>query len=387
VVGSGLLVGFAAVGREVVPAALGRPVPLWPGVATLLVGGGLLGAAAIGAEGASVRLATYRFGWRQPLAAVLAALTVLVPLALGASWLHRGASSVLSTGQPDILPAYVQVASEVPARPRALVLQDQGGGVVGYALVSGEGRRLGDAEVAPPVSTTQGLGPAVSTLLSGTGALSQVRFVAGFGVGFVVVDAPVDPTLERRLDGTPGLERVSAVSTGAVWRLVPAGARVALRVPPGPWVTVPADPSQPVTSVNADLGALAPSPRAGAAPGAAGMLWLAETADAGWQASVDGRRLPAQPVDGWAQGFGVDSSTPLARLTVRYVDDRGRWLLVQAAAVVLLILLALPSWRRREDLDEPDELDERAGVGAPGGVPAPPGGVLAPTDQGAQVVR
>ena len=232
VVGSGLLVGFAAVGREVVPAAVGRPVPLWPGVATLLVGGGLLAAAAIGAEGAGVRLASYRFGWRQPVAAVLAALTVLVPLALGVSWLTRGASSVLSTGQPDILPAYVQVASEVPARPRALVLQDQGGGVVGYALVSGQGRRLGDAEVAPPVSTAQGLGPVVSTLLSGTGGLSQVRFVAGFGVGFVVVDAPVDPTLERRLDGTPGLERVSAVSTGAVWRLVPPGARVQLRVQP-----------------------------------------------------------------------------------------------------------------------------------------------------------
>jgi hypothetical protein len=380
VVLSGLLVGFAAVGREVVPAALGRPVPLWPGVATLLVGGGLLAAAVIGAEGVRVRLTRYRFGWRQTLAATLAAMTMLVPLALGASWLQRGASSVLATGQPDILPAYVQVASEVPARPRALVLQDQGRGVVGYALVSGEGRRIGDAEVAPPVSTTRGLGTAVSTLLSGTGGPTQVQLVAGFGVGFVVVDAPVDPTIERRLDSTPGLERVSAVSSGAVWRVVPPGARVQLRVPPGSPVTVPADPGQPTTTVATDLGALAPSLGTGPGAAATGTLRLAETADAGWQASVDGQRLAPRTVDGWAQGFGVDTSTQLAQLTVRHVDDRGRWLLAQAAVVLVLVLLALPSWRRREDLDEPDDLDRPAGAAGPASTPAL-------VDEPAEVVR
>ena len=48
-----------------------------------------------------------------------------------------------------------------------------------------------------------------------------MRDLQAYGVAFVVLVAPVDPVLERRLDGTPGLNRVSAV----VRRLAVAGRR------------------------------------------------------------------------------------------------------------------------------------------------------------------
>jgi GT2 family glycosyltransferase len=347
---AGLVVGLASVGRVVVPASLGTPVPLWPGTATALVGAGLVAAAALGAEGSRARLRSYRFGWRQPVAAVLGGLALLVPVGLGLGWLVRGASPVLALGPPDVLPAYVQMSSATPQRPRSLVLQAQGG-VVSYALVPGEGRHLGDSEVAPSAKLTRGLDRTVQTLLSGTGDVAQTQVLDSYAVGFVVLDAPADPVIERRLDGTPGLQRVASATSGSLWRVVPPGARVELLRPPTPAVAVPVDPDAVVTSVSAPVppvvGAVAP-------PEVDGTLRLAEAADPGWRATADGRPLTGRTVDGWAQAYALPASA--THVDVTYVDDRGRWLLVQGVLGFVVLLLALPKWRRRDEaLDEPEQ--------------------------------
>jgi hypothetical protein len=79
---------------------------------------------------------------------------------------------------------------------------------------------------------------------------------------------------------------------------------------------------------------------------------LADQRDARWQATLDGRRLEARTYDGWAQAFVLPPAEG-GRLVVRYDDgNRQRLLWLQGAALLLAIILALPSVRRVEDVDE-----------------------------------
>ena len=351
---SGLVVSLASVGRVVVPPSLGTEVPLWPGTGTLVLGAGLVAAAALGADGSRVRLRSYRFGWRQPAAAGLAVVAMIAPVGLGLSWLARGASDVLVSASPDVVPPFVQLASSGPDRPRSLVLQTSGATAT-YGLVPGEGRRLGDAEVAPSATLTRRLDSTVQTLLAGTGDLTQTQDLQAYGVAFVVLVAPVDPVAERRLDGTPGLVRVSAVTSGSLWRVSPPGVRVQLVRPPADPVTIPSDPGTDVTSVDTTVPPpTGPGVPPGSSAGLPGTLRLADAADPGWSATADGHALTGSRLDGWAQGFAVPASAQ--HLQVSYVDHRATWLRVQGLLAFVVVLLALPSWRRGEpdDGDEPD---------------------------------
>ena len=360
---TGLLFGLVLSAQTVTPAALGVRVPVWPGTATLLVGGGLVVAACVAADKARPRLRSYRFGWRQPLIAGVAAVGVTAPVLLAVSWLLNGVSGPLTRDSADVLPAYVTASSAVPGRPRALVLKAHPHAATTFALVSGQGRRIGDADVAPPASVSAGVAASVSALLSGRGGLQQITDLAAAGVGYLVVDAPVDRALEGTLDGVPGLLRVSAVDSGAVWRLIPPGTRVQLRRAGAVPVAVPADPKSRTTTVDTVL----PS----SSSGGAGELYLAEAADPGWRATADGVALTGHVADGWAQAFDLPSSA--RHVTVTFSSSRPAWLVVQALLLAALVVLALPTRRRKGlvRLGDDDSGDDEAGDDESGDDPAP----------------
>jgi GT2 family glycosyltransferase len=341
---SGVAVGLATAGRTVVPDSLGTRVPVWPGTATLVVGLGLVAAAAVGVDEVRVRLSAHGFGWRQPATAVLVAVSLVVPVVLVGGWVARGASDVLVQAPGDILPAYVKAASEVPSRPRSLVLELRDG-VTTFALVPGEGRRIGDGEVAPPASATVGLTDPVSALVDGVADLAQVQVIATYAVGFVVVGAPVPPAVQRALDSTPGLSRVSAGDTGSVWRVDQPSARVTLLRPPAPTVAVAANPTDPTTTVDTTVPPPVP-------PASSALLRVAEAADPGWTATADGRAAPGRAL-GWQQVFDVPVDA--TRITLTHDSSRKSWLVFQAVLLGVVVLLALPS-RRRSD-DDGDDAD------------------------------
>ena len=204
-----------------------------------------------------------------------------------------------------------------------------------HALVSGDGRQLGDADVAPDAKKSAAVGDAVAVLLSGSGGIAQISGLAFAGVGYLVVDAPVDSALERTLDGVPGLLRVSSIDSGAVWRIIPAGSRVQLiRAGESP-VAIPADPLSRTTTVDTDL----------PATGAPAALYLTEAADPGWRATADGVSLAGHVAGGWAQGFVVPASARHVKVTYR--SSRSGWLALQALVVAVVVVLALPTRRRR----------------------------------------
>jgi hypothetical protein len=231
-------------------------------------------------------------------------------------------------------------------RPRALVLRTQPAGAFGaaagatsYALVPAEGRQLGDSDVAPPAAATAGIRPALASLLAGHGSLADVNTLAGYGVGFIVVNAPVSASLAAQLDQLPGLAQVSATGGSAVWRLLSPGYRVTLQRPPASTIRVNADPLAPVTTVDTVV-----PPANSPSTSGVGRLVLAEAADSGWVATADGKPARAIP-GGWQQVFAVPAT--VTRITVQFQDKRGWWLFAEGAVVLLVVVLALPTRRSR----------------------------------------
>ncbi|HEX2312447.1 MAG TPA: glycosyltransferase family 2 protein, partial [Thermomonospora sp.] len=73
-------------------------------------------------------------------------------------------------------------------------------------------------------------------------------------------------------------------------------------------------------------------------------LLLAEPADGGWRASLDGGDLAGRRVDGWAQAYEIPASGGFFELR-RSMTLRHAWVLVQGVAVVVVAALALPGSR------------------------------------------
>ncbi len=229
-----------------------------------------------------------------------------------------------------------------------------------FTIVPGDGRVLGDAEVSPASSLTSGAAAAVAAIVAGRAGTPEVAAIASYGVGFIVVTQPVAPSVALALDGVPGLSRLGEDETGVVWRVTPSGARVRIVTSSGQSITIAPVADQTTTQVDTTLPT---SPVHGAptlAQPSASRLVLAEAADPGWHASLNGTALPSIVVNGWAQGFQLPAATggvPAGHLTVTFEDSRGSWLTVQLVLVLVVVLLALPT-RRRSGLEhDPGDAD------------------------------
>jgi hypothetical protein len=305
----------------------------WPGFPVAVVAGGLLLAAAAGAERVQEGLQRRSFGWRQPVAVAIVAIVALAPLGLASWWLFRGADSPLSRRDPTVLPPFVASEGDEPARPRTVVLARDPDGSIRYALLRDTGPRLGDAETGPPYDSYDALDHAVADLVSGRGG-QEASVLAEHAVRYLLVAAPVDEGLVATIDAVPGLRRLSTNDDSALWQLADPASRLRL-------VGSTGDELGPLPA--GIEGATAVVPR-----GAAGRIAvLAERADPRWHATVDGSPVAAHTVDGWAQGFAIPASG--GRLVISF-DQSGRaaWLAVQGIVAGLVFLLALPGARRPE---------------------------------------
>ncbi|MET7701382.1 glycosyltransferase [Streptomyces sp. NPDC005485] len=315
----------------------------WAGPATLVYGLALLAAAALGADGARARVAEQSFGWRQPVAALIAFAAAAGPLLLAAGWMIRGADGPLERRDPVQVPAFVAEESGTRDQARTLVLDSASAARVGYTLVRGSGARLGDAELAAEnAENTENkkLDKVVANLVAGSGA-DQADELGGFAVRYVLVHKGAPREMSRVLDATPGLTRLSQQDGSALWRVDRQVSRAAI-------VPKSGDP-QPIAAGPVDLHTTIPS-------GAAGrVLRLADTADEGWTATLDGTPLTRTTVDGWAQGFELPASGGKLDVTFDAPVSHAGWLWAQGALAVVLVVLALPGRRRDVDDDLPEE--------------------------------
>jgi len=258
------------------------------------------------------------------------------------------------TVSPVATPIISAVGSQAQRSSRAgrvLVLDgDPTNGTVDAALWRGNGQSLTDAS-----PTVRALALSRARAGSITGTLDDPATASLAQAAYTLVVYPDDATvaalaahdvdtilvpygasgaqaLTFGLDRAGGLEKVGNTNSGIVWRVRPSAIKPSrVRVESSGGITTDVGSSQLRVDGNVD---------------ASGTLILAERADSGWHASVDGVALmPTEPVDGWAQAFDMPAA---GHLTVTY---RAWWIIPwRVGAGICLVVVAasaLSVWRKR----------------------------------------
>lgn len=314
----------------------------WAGPATLVYGIALLSAAALGAEGARARVAEQSFGWRQPVAALIAFASAAGPLLVAAGWMIGGADGPLERRDPVQVPAFVAEDAITRDQARTLILDSDSTAHVRYTLVRGSGARMGDAELAAADGENPKLDKIVANLVAGSGA-DQAGQLGGFAVRYVLVHKGAPREVTRVLDATPGLSRLSQQNGSALWRVDEQVSRATI-VPAGGSGT-----AQPVAAGPVEIHTTVPS------GSGSRVLRLADAAADGWTATLDGRPLARTTLDGWAQGFELPADGGRLDVTYDAPVTHTAWLWAQGLLSLVLVVLALPGRRRDIDDDLPEE--------------------------------
>ncbi|HEX9520238.1 MAG TPA: glycosyltransferase [Streptosporangiaceae bacterium] len=327
------LLGAVVVSHLVVQPDDGGPVVIWAGLPLALAAIGLLLAAAAGADALGRLLAGVK-GWRAivsgrgPWAALLGLVACSTPVLAAIAWLSSGVSGPIHRVSNPVVPELVAVAAGQSRQVRTLVLSSAGG-QVSYLLLRGPSPSLADAALTPPPDAQRALTKAVSALTTPGGgqAANQTQLLANFDIGYILVQAPVDPQLVTVLNNVNGLRPYSTTPRYSLWQLDTPPSRVSVTAPGGTVVPIP---SSAVGVADARV------------PAAGGTLVLSEPAG-GWSASVDGHALTEvpSPAGSWAQAFRLPSGGGTVNIghssLVRDLE-----LLFELLAFLVVASLALP---------------------------------------------
>ena len=318
----------------------------WAGIGLSLAFLGLLVSLVSAGDGLRTDLKERSFSFVQIGLSAATAAACAATLAFVGAWglatLKRTPNDVaklaLSEVKSSAAPAIAVSDQKGPKRNRVLALSTVEGGIQAH-LWRGNGAELHETSM---VASLMSKGDAAD--LSLTRAIASLagdsegftRTVAEHAVSVVLVkrdDSPANRALVSELNSVEGLEYVTTAEAGSFWRVRQEG-HATSRLTAGKgekWRDLPSG------GVSAD--ARIPSSDGG------GRVALAERADSGWRASLDGKKL--EPVkDGWRQAWRLPSGG--GRLEVDF--DTGRGLFVaacQAIVAVAAAVTALPLKKRR----------------------------------------
>lgn len=178
----------------------------WVGFPVIVAQAAAVAALGFAADGLWRSVGSGSFGWRQPLAAGLAALALLAPIAALAWWVGVAPHGELTRHAAVPLPAYMVETMANDTGSRVLVI-DTRGSPVNYRLLADDGVRLGDDSVLPAKPSTA-LTNVVATLLT-AGTSRDLDRLADLSISYIVLPTPANPDLVAELDGLPGLTRAS----------------------------------------------------------------------------------------------------------------------------------------------------------------------------------
>ncbi len=293
-----------------------------------------------------------------------------------------GVTSPIHPSAARTLPATATDRGNGPERARTLVLSINSDGSVSAALMRGAGTTLdslstiaaarditgrpGAESVRSDDAATVSIRNAVATIMAGTGVDPRPELTE-LGVGFVVLQNGDTATelMASQIEAVPGLATVGPTDVGWLWRVTPAaiagqtpevGSRVRIVNAGGGTVAyLPSD----VTKVNDRIEA-----------GDAGrLLVIAERADSGWTARLDGKKLTAT-TSGWSQAFTLPASG--GQLEVRYEKPWSTlWTVAQIVVLGLTVLMAIPMPTRRRRIGMHSGGAPDAGKGSDDGAKAP----------------
>ena len=348
----GLVLALVVSRARITPPQGGVAVSAWPGLAMAIAAAGLLLAAtplietigrALGGEAGR--------GWRFLASVAALAAVVSAPALAAGYWLADGLGGTVTAAGAPILPPFVAASAAGPDHPRTLVLR-QDGGTLSYAIVRAADPVPGEPELAETASSRSAMAGVVASLsAAGSGDAGDTgQALSRFDIGYVLMPAPADQALASQLNAAAGLQPLTSSSSYDLWQVSGTVARARVVTPAGSVVPVPSGP----IGVNTVL-----------APGTSGTLVLAEAAG-GWSATLNGRPLAklAAPVDGWAQGFTLPAGGG-ALVVTRSGTARNLSLGVEAAALLIALVLALPGSRSSAPASAAEAVPPAEGAGDP----------------------
>lgn len=270
-----------------------------------------------------------------------------------------GTPRLVEAVNPRILPATAIDRGIGPEQTRTLLISTGENGTYDAALMRGAGTTLDSLSAvasarnilgAPGAETvrddddvTAAVRRVVATLVAGQG-VDPRGDLEDLGVGFVVLrsaDTAAQLTASR-MDAVPGLVAVGQTDVGWLWRITPLN-QPALQ---------PADIAHRARIVDTEGATVALVPsgyndvetQVPAGPEGR-LLVLAERADTGWSAWLDGRKLTST-TSGWSQAFTLPPSA--GQLVVRYENPWAVWTgIAQGTVIGLTVMLAIPMPARR----------------------------------------
>lgn len=356
-----ILLGAGAVAvlalYPVQPLAGGAPRPGFTGGVLLFVGCGLLWIALLAGRhsdrtGRPDQVAPRARSGSRTVAATIAWLG-----AWGAVTVLAVAAVLVGVGGPVTNQAPAAVPVLAPSLAAELARDGTSVLVVGepdepVRLTRSRTARFGDDDIAPLRATTLRLERVAAALRAGQPGETPaaVANVAATGVAFIVL-----PTREQ---GTRALAAAGPLASSAPST---ADGRPVLRVVrpvPGAELLGPALAEQARTGAAPPIdkgvtGVLVdgrpPSVAVQVAPGAEGrLLIVSANHEPGWRATVDNQEVPV--VQGWGHQVAVPVPATTSEVRVsRSEIIRTALLLAQIAVVLLVVITALPTLRRRED--------------------------------------
>lgn len=181
-----------------------------PGLGFLLViiQGALVTAVVIAAQGLWSGFAGKHFTWQQPVAAVLAAAAVLVPVG-GLGWWLTSGDDDLHRPRASVVPAYMIQAAEADSANGVLILRGSSERGLAWEVHRGDGPTLGEDEILALTGPDQHLGDDVTALVTRPDP-EVVAELAGHGIAYVILPRPADAQVAATLDAASGLTQASA---------------------------------------------------------------------------------------------------------------------------------------------------------------------------------
>jgi GT2 family glycosyltransferase len=278
-------------------------------------------------NGLRLKLADVHFHYRHILAGLAIASTLLYSLSASAWAVTAGAKSPVHADQPAILPAFLAVTSGV----KTLVLRKisvGNGETVSFFIARESDALLSDPDLAPSNSTDLEL--AVRAILDGSG-INSTRVLAAYGIKYLFMKNPVDTQLAREVDGLGGFIRNSSTQAGIVWRVSGITDRLVFTDSAGKSVALP---SGGISAREASPGA--------------GTISLAENYDNSWQIIQNGKALLRSKNNYGLPQFQVPQAGEFS--LIHDGTSRRAWLSLEMIFFLLVILMIVPSGRRRREM-------------------------------------
>lgn len=357
----GLLIAILTSRVVIEPYFGGPPAQVWPGVALAFVATAVLLTAATAARAFGDMIGGG--GLKRYFALGVATLALATPITAAGLWMWEGVDGPLTANATPAVPGALVSVSGDGTRPRALIVTPADDGAFDYVVARGREPRLGEERLIPEPETRAVMDRAVAELAAGQG--DQLVALLDHGIQYVLyprpeLGGPADATMVDILDGTPGLGRQSLSHHYGLWRIAePTGA---LRVVEEDGVTAEA---LTVDGSADDLTTRVEEGHTGR------RLALAETADDGWEASLDGVELTSVETENGTQAWTLPVNG--GELRIRHTDLVHRaWVLTQGVLLLIVSVLAAPGVRTEEErrliqaTPMPSPRRPRKGASAPG---------------------